>query len=44
MRLYEGARTKVAVGNDVRFLVQMGVHQGSALTAFLFANANVLET
>ena len=39
MRLYEGAKTKVKVGNGMSdgFSVEVGVHQGSVLSPFLFA-------
>ena len=39
MRLYEGAKTKVKVGGGMSdgFSVEVGVHQGSVLSPFLFA-------
>ena len=39
MRLYEGAMTKVKVGGGMSdgFSVEVGVHQGSVLSPFLFA-------
>ena len=41
MSLYQGAKTKVRVGFELseKFLVQVGVHQGSVLSSLLFAIA-----
>ena len=41
MSLYHGAKTKVRVGSELsqKFLVQVGVHQGSVLSPLLFAIA-----
>jgi len=39
MSFYEGAKTKIRVGSGLfeEFFVKVGVHQGSALSPFLFA-------
>jgi hypothetical protein len=39
MRLYEGAKTKVKIGNGMSeaFNVKVGFHEGSVLSPFLFA-------
>jgi hypothetical protein len=39
MRVYEGAKTKVKIGNGMSeaFNVKVGFHQGSVLSPFLFA-------